>query len=525
MYPYITGFQFSNEAVTFSLVPIFLPAGTTLSDLSAVNSVTVGTAAGVTWSEIERVGVGSFTSPTLSVIGQCYVVLKATSTSGSRTYVLRFDKEEWLGTEANPFPVNNQTDLANFRDGINSGFSFAYKHFTIPALGANTYFIQTANIAMTGTRIANEDSKPFKGSYDGGGNKITGVGTAGLFGYTEDVTLKNLTVQCTADATAALIYTMRGGTVDNCHAIATVTTKAGLIYETAAGNYTCYIRNCSNRCNINTGMKGGIVTQVGSDYVYIDNCHNYGNITSSSFVAGIVAQNTNNTLPHLYVTNCSNRGNITCTGGGEHAAAGIVASMGGYRSHQSTATCDIQYCFNTGKITCNADRVSSILASYGNNHHVKYCYNLGEIEAQGTNQRSIQINGISFAADVKNCFNAGKITSTSTLTALYAISSKYNGTACFNAGDLFSKMFAANSIAPAGSTSSSYTIGRIQGYSTKIGGKYFDVTRVPSYASADLGGATSKSTSELAHSGILSSDYWVCENGYYPRIKGLLDFS
>ncbi|MBO2525536.1 MAG: hypothetical protein CW341_07550, partial [Bacteroidetes bacterium] len=530
-YPYITGFSLSDDAVLFSTVPLFLPPGASLSDLSTVNTVTVGAVDGVTWTELERVGIGSFVSPTLNVIGQSYVVLKATKGSNSRTYVLQFDEAPYLGSTENPFPINNNTDLKNFRDGINTGSSFAFQHFTVPAYGLNTNFIQTANIAMpSGDNISNEESKAFKGTYDGGNHKVTNMDKAGFFGYTENATVRNLTIQCTSAATTALIYTMRGGTVYNCHATSSATSgnKAGLIYETKAGNYTCYITKCTNRCNISgVSIKGGIVSQVGSDYNYIDSCHNYGNISSSSFVAGIVAQNTNNTLPKLYVTNCSNRGNITCAGGGENAAAGIVASLGGYRSHTSTATCDIQYCFNTGKITCNADRMAGILASYGTNHHVKYCYNLGELEAQGENNRQIRINGVSYAIDAQSCFNAGKITSTSTLSPLYAVapnintSTNFRGIACFNAGDLFSKMYEARALYPADGSSTSYNIGRIEGYASRIGGKYFDVTRVPSYANAILGGATAKTTTQLAATGVFSADKWVCEAGYYPRIKGL----
>lgn len=504
-YPYITGFPISNDAVLFSTVPIFLPVGTSLSDLSNVNTVTVGAVAGVTWTEIERVGVGSFVFPTLSVTGQSYVVLKATKGSNSRTYVLQFDKAPYLGTAENPFPINNQTDLTNFRDGINNGMSFAYKHYTIPVYGENTNFIQTANIAMpSGNNISNTESRAFKGTYDGGNHKITSLTKDGFFGYTKNATVKNLTVERSSSTKAALIYSMAGGTVDNCHSTGSVSTTGGLIWETAVVSGTSSILNSTNRNNCSgvSGECGGIVCQVGTSENYLENCHNYGNISGSYRVGGLVGRSTQNATAHLTVMRCSNRGNVTNPGTGNEAVVGGLVG-------KCSAT--ITYSYNMGDVDGRANTVAGITASGS----ASYCYNLGTITGgkNTSGARNLTVNGISSSAPSK-CFNAGMVVNYSTGHA-YALSSS-GSTDCFNAGDIAAN---AGNAYSANSGTNTYTIGRLVGNAASIGGNYYDPARVPSFTTANS--STAKTTAQMTNGSLSMGANWVGTAGLYPRILGL----
>lgn len=504
-YPYITGFPISKDAVLLSTVPIFLPVGTSLSDLSNVNTVTVGAVAGVTWTETERVGIGSFVSPTLSVTGQSYVVLKAAKGSNSRTYVLQFDKAPYIGTTENPFPINNQTDLTNFRDGINNGMSFAYKHYTIPVYGENTNFIQTANIAMpSGNNISNTESRAFKGTYDGGNHKITSLTKDGFFGYTKNATVKNLTVERSSSTKAALIYSMAGGTVDNCHSTGSVSTTGGLIWETAVVSGTSSILNSTNRNNCSgvSGECGGIVCQVGTSENYLENCHNYGNISGSYRVGGLVGRSTQNATAHLTVMRCSNRGNVTNPGTGNEAVVGGLVG-------QCSAT--ITYSYNMGDVDGRANTVAGITASGS----ASYCYNLGTITGgkNTSGARNLTVNGISSSAPSK-CFNAGMVVNYSTGHA-YALSS-FGSTDCFNAGDIAANAGDAYS---ANSGTNTYTIGRLVGNAASIGGNYYDPARVPSFTTANS--STAKTTAQMTNGSLSMGANWVGTAGLYPRILGL----
>ncbi|MBO4504747.1 MAG: hypothetical protein J5730_08065, partial [Bacteroidales bacterium] len=548
-YPYITGFLLSDDAVLFSTVPLFLPAGASLSDLSTVNTVTVGEVTGVIWTEIERVGIGSFTSPTLSVTGQCYVVLKATKGSNSRSYVLQFDKTPYIGAAENPFPINSQKDLTAFRNGINSGTSFAYKHFTVPALGENTNFLQTADITMPDEKwesIASTESTPFKGVYDGQNYKVTGwtpkdVKSA-FFSYIERATIKNLTVDKVKTNTwGALVLSMRGGTVDNCHATGSTVVRGGLVHETAMGDYTCYIKNCTNRNNItwssanassayNSGRTGqfdavgGILSYAGSRNNYVDNCHNYGNITSDRYPGGVVGRHINNSSAQITISYCSNSGNIKGTASDYCYAAGIAATL--------PAASSVTYCHNKGNVETIDAYAAGIVATGG---VVSYCYNLGDITLTGVG-RSGRALGISYT-QARYCFNAGKILnlsaystseSASTANGISLTNSASTGGAgadvCFNAGDVYGSTGGAYAFTTATTNRDHrYNLGRVNGVRIATSGaSYFDETRVPSYSS--LSNGISKTTADLTGASVSpfsgSSD-WVCEEGLYPRIKGL----
>ena len=531
-YPYITDFSLSDDAVLFSTVPLFLPPGASLSDLSTVNTVTVGDVAGVTWTELERVGIGSFVSPTLNVIGQSYVVLKATKGSNSRTYVLQFDEAPYLGSAENPFPINNITNLTDFRDGINTGANFLFKHFNVPASGANTYFKQTADITMPNSNwdgIGNANNTPFKGIYDGNGKKIIGLKqdatASAFFVNTEGATIKNLTMhQVKSGVYAALIYSMQGGTVDNCHATGSTAILGGLIYETANGDFYPVIKNSTNSNSYSTSSRcaGGIVSMLYSTRTTIDNCHNYGNIQSNGAdngVGGVVGGERFQSGALLTITNCSNRGTITNT------TASKDSYVGGVVGHVPSGS-SISHCHNIGNVRGGAQYVGGVVGVAGSSP-ISYCYNLGRVYSYGSSSQIGQnMGGISASAtNISYSFNAGKVNNLSE-TVTYAIANA-EVPVCFNAGDVQggvngTYLFQNN----ATNKGSHYAIGRIQGGGeTYLGGCYYDKTRVPAFSNSS--NATGMTLSNMTGTGsgtlidILGTTDWVHEAGTYPRIKGL----
>ena len=530
LYPAITGFDLSSTPAAFlSVVPIILPVGETLSDLSGVDAVTLGASSEVNWSLAEKVGDATLSGNTLSIGGQCYVVLRGTHGGTSRVFVMQFDKEALLGSAANPFTIDNSTDLTAFRDGIKTGAAFKYKHFTIPALGENTCFLQTADIDLSSVAsfqsIALNADKPFKGTYDGGNHAVIGwkygTAAAAFFCYTEGATIKNLTMRNVLGSNnAALIYSMRGGLVDNCHAEGSSTIKGGLIYETAVGDdYTCIIQNSTNKNNFNSTIDGtydrvgGIVSFLGSANNTIENCHNYGNITAKRYTGGIVGGYTNASSPNATITNCSNSGNIVNT----QSSYSYVGGIASYLLNGMT----VSYCYNKGNLVSGGEYLAGIVP-YGGT--ISYCYNLGNLSCDGLSRATI-VYGIS-QRDATFSFNAGNIYTESSYTDGYDAFAITNNTAqaCFNAGDIYSSRGIAYSFTTdATYKNDHYTIGRVTGMGGATpGASYFDATRTPSYLS--LGGGTSYTTAQLTGTSATpfsSSANWVCEAGVYPRIKGL----
>ncbi len=157
---------------------------------------------------------------------------------------------------------------------------------------------------------------PFKGHFDGGGYKISGlyiyadgVGYQGLFGYIgEGSTISNLGVY----GDIFVNSTVQDST-DN-----TLTNGSGANYN--IGGIVGYsnegdITNCYNKCNVRCfGVSSGKFGEnvggvVGYNYGgYVTNCYNAGSVTGiNNFVGGITGWNKGK------VENCYNIGTVTST--------------------------------------------------------------------------------------------------------------------------------------------------------------------------------------------------------------------
>lgn len=197
-----------------------------------------------------------------------------------------------FGIKTNPYLIEDAEDLKLLAEKVNSGEAYA-----------NTYFKQTADIDLNnetnwtpiGT-VTNDgkDARPFKGTFDGDGYKITNLkvtgnsNNAGLFGYTQDATIKNCNVTGevkgfndvggivgNADGkTQILSCSFRGdvtgedsyiggiagsarGTIKNCYALADVTARIEIAGGIAGYAYHVTIENCYYSGNVPAGNSAG----------------------------------------------------------------------------------------------------------------------------------------------------------------------------------------------------------------------------------------------------------------------------
>lgn len=196
-----------------------------------------------------------------------------------------------FGIKNKPHLIRNVNDLKLLAEKVNSGEAYEGKHFK-----------QTADIDLNnepwtpiGTVINNgKDAKPFKGTFDGDGYKITNLkvtgnsNNAGLFGYTQDATIKNCNVTGevkgfndvggivgNADGkTQILSCSFRGdvtgedsyiggiagsarGTIKNCYALADVTARIEIAGGIAGYAYHVTIENCYYSGNVPAGNSAG----------------------------------------------------------------------------------------------------------------------------------------------------------------------------------------------------------------------------------------------------------------------------
>lgn len=250
------------------------------------------------------------------------------------------------------FSISSKENLKTIKEWLSSGTG-QYLNFEL------TDDIVAANDSSVGN--IGTESYPYKGHFDGKGHKISdlaitnaGTDATGLFSYTNNATIENLTIIGTVTSTNAN-YT------------------GGFVGE--AKNTT--IKNCVNKADVtnskDSSHAAGIAGFCNNLYPStIDGCINEGNITGYKFAAGIIGAGGNN---GTVIRNCGNKGNIraTMTGG---FAGGICPQQ--YAS--------IYNCYNTGDITAHTGSnegnggAGGIAATSGSGKIISNCFSNGKID-------------------------------------------------------------------------------------------------------------------------------------------------
>ena len=267
------------------------------------------------------------------------------------------------GTEADPYLIENASQIAAFRDAVNAGDDYDGKYV---ALGAD---VDLEGAEWTpigaGTRKSSgiaEGSTPFAGTFDGAGHTVSGLKITstqgadyaiGLFGILDGATVKNLTV---ADAKIAVPQSELAGilcgmlandsTVSGVSVSGSVSGKAGVGGIAGRMTLSGAIENCENSASVTAaggvGNAGGIV---GAAYyttptgrMSITGCHNSGSISGTDCIGGIAG------LSAAFVSNCENSGAIAGT---SYSVGGIVGEQKNYGA--------VSGCANSGAVsTSNA---------------------------------------------------------------------------------------------------------------------------------------------------------------------------
>ncbi len=195
------------------------------------------------------------------------------------TATVTFNVSNWAegsGTELDPYLIPDLPTLEAFRDYINGG------------KGAGEYFKVTDNIDMSTKYGADKDSwtpigsssKPFNGTFDGGGFEISGLyinatslsSNLGLFGYSYG-TIKNLTVSgsVTGGSYVGGIAGENEGIISDCHSDCTVTggtvtiSKASAAVDAAPAVNSSLNYNGEAQALITAGRAGGGTMQYSLD--------------------------------------------------------------------------------------------------------------------------------------------------------------------------------------------------------------------------------------------------------------------
>lgn len=280
------------------------------------------------------------------------------------------------GSKNFPFIIQTRAHLEKLATKVNSGVTYEGYYFLV----ANDIDLTTEPWTPIGRFTSATDIKPFSGSFDGGNHVIdhvtiqsTQIGAAGLFamvlgGELRNIILTNVNIERPVNADAfsfagAVVARANYAIIENCEARSgSITTGASNVNAGIAGALAGgTMRNCINRIDVisstgaNTSYNAGIVGRIepGIEWrgytnpyasrreSYIEDCRNYGNITSSgSYLGGIAGTFTTGFTSSYkgYVLRCANAGTIT----GNGACGGIVGELSSYS--------EVNYNVNIGSI-------------------------------------------------------------------------------------------------------------------------------------------------------------------------------
>ena len=312
------------------------------------------------------------------------------------------------GSSSDPYLIASAANLAYLSAMVEAGYSYE-----------GIYFKQTVDIDLnnlTWTSIGTSSTHFFAGIYDGNNHSIKKLSTNknGLFGYTKNVTIKNLIVN---------------GNVQ------TDIKGAGIIVGYNEGNLT--ISNCKSSGKVSLSSLylyyGGIVGYVRGGNVNISDCINSATVKGKD-IGGIVGhceKVDNDATLSVTILNCSNSGVISTDNGG---IAGHAGGIIGYSETKVT----IKNCSNTATITGNftggiSGTKSKVINSYntGNivctyegagiaptNSSAEQCYNSGNISQKSGMDYNSSAYGtkryyVGIAENATYCYNTGNITTNS----------------------------------------------------------------------------------------------------------------
>ena len=257
------------------------------------------------------------------------------------------------GKTGNPYIITKAEELAWFRDQVNSG-----NNFICAKISDDVEVIDMSTVCHAADESQNLEElswKPigkndygyqYRGTFDGNRKTITNLyinasqNNVGLFGYTMEGTIKNLTfeyanVTNTKTYTGILVGYANNSNLQNIKISNTCQIKGGKETGGIAGDFNGNAYNCVNYATVQGNNRvGGLFGYCSVENSSITTCANYGNVTATSTDAGgLVGYFISGTIQ-----DCANYGDVKGTE--------RVAGMAGYVSKGK-----IQNVFNYGNIS------------------------------------------------------------------------------------------------------------------------------------------------------------------------------
>ncbi len=307
--------------------------------------------------------------------------------------------------------INTVQGLVEFRDAVNGGNNFSGK---IVKLAADLDVSSVSPWAPIGT-----SDKPFKGTFEGNGHKITGLHLngsqdyQGLFGYVNRGTVENLTLEgVTCDEGSGEYvgglcgYYYDGSTISNCTVTGNIN-SGRYVGGIAAGGFSSKFSNCMFDGSVTAS--GDRVGGICADGDAISNCTVTGDINGNNEVGGICGYSSSGTVT---ISNCTFSGTVT---GSDYSVGGICGDSNG---NVNISNCKVTGNINASRFVggiCGDNQGSSSAGG------VTACIFDGSVTAGG--EAVGGICGYSYGSGISNCTVTGNINGGEKVGGIYGFGS------------------------------------------------------------------------------------------------------
>lgn len=317
----------------------------------------------------------------------------------------------WYNDTETSFTLTTAAELAGLAQLVNGGNNFSGNTIT---LGDNIDLNDQA-----WTPIGN-DSKPFIGTFDGGGYTISGLSIdnssrscQGLFGAVNSGgTVQNLIVLGSITGTSDQVYIggvagQNNGTVKDCTNKVKITWNGNDDDDVYIGGVVGLnfgiVENCSNSEAVNTSgtsaFAGGIVGGNGVGSGTVSGCYNTGTVTGTT-VGGIAGANVHT------ISGCYNTGTVTGTTAGGVVGENCSEYFSGDQVGHNFGT--VNSCYNTGTITgTTVGGVVGVNSNAGGSGTVNGCYYREDTAKSAIGDGSSTVEND--ASKTFNQFNSGEV--------------------------------------------------------------------------------------------------------------------
>ena len=255
------------------------------------------------------------------------------------------------------YTIGNSTQLKALASAVNNS--------TNPSTFTGKTIYQTADITVSNylpigyvTNSSNLEGYNFAGIYNGNNHWITISSWAetgwdgwekglGVFGYTNDATIKNLESNGTISESdcagvGGIVGCMYGGNITNCTNSGEVTggySVGGICGQMFNGGTIIYCKN-KNSINSSGDIVGGICGRL-SDSSNIEKCFNDSSVSGANYAGGVGGF----ACDDVNIIDCYNSGSVSCT---NNDAGGLVGLV---RADSINSNLTITGSYNIGRVT------------------------------------------------------------------------------------------------------------------------------------------------------------------------------